>query len=318
VLETLELIDTEAPTNGSRPSRNEHAPPASNPDWLPWLGAAVLGAGLAGLWSLAVEPRWLAVTRREVRLPLLPRALDGLRIAHLSDFHMSSLVSERFLHACVRTASEAQPDLAVVTGDYITRAGHWLDRVTPVLSGLRARLGVFATLGNHDHYAYPDQVAAAVEAAGIPCLRNQSVRLRTNGTEFWLIGLDSLHFRQYMVPERLYREVAQRMRGYLDQALTGVDPDAFRLMLAHSPDIMPDAVEEKIDLVLSGHTHGGQVRFPLVGATVCPSRYGTRYAAGLYREGRTTLYVNRGLGTVRFPVRFLCRPELALLTLRRG
>jgi hypothetical protein len=108
------------------------------------------------------------------------------------------------------------------------------------------------------------------------------------------------------------------MRGYLDQALTGVDPDAFRLMLAHSPDIMPDAVEEKIDLVLAGHTHGGQVRFPFVGATVCPSRYGTRYAAGLYREGRTTLYVNRGLGTVRFPVRFLCRPELALLTLRCG
>jgi predicted MPP superfamily phosphohydrolase len=316
--EASEIVPFDSRTNAEPASRNGHDSAPERAAWLPWVGATVLGAGLAGLWSVLVEPRWLEVTRREVALPRLPPALDGLRIAHLSDFHLSPSVSTAFLHHCVRTATREQPDLALITGDYGTRSGRSMAHVTPVLSGLRARQGVFAILGNHDHAASPDKVERAIEVAGVRCLRNEAVRLRSCGEDLWLVGIDSLHTRQYQVPKRLYRAVTRKMQAYLRHSLQDVDPNAFRILLAHSPDIIPDAREAQIDLVLSGHTHGGQVRFPIVGATVCPSRFGTRYAAGLYREGDTALYVTRGLGTVRLPIRFLCRPELAILTLRAG
>jgi uncharacterized protein len=286
---------------------------------------AVLAMGLAataalgvGAYSVLVEPRWLEVTETEIPLPRLPRALDGLRIAHLSDLHLSRIVPRDYLARCIRAATEAKPDLALVTGDFVTQSRRWVPRLEPLLGGLRARHGVFAILGNHDHHVWPDGVAAVVASAGIQMLRNRHACLELKGAPLWLIGIDSMRGRQYRVPSRVQAEVDRRMTDNLGRALDGVDPRAFRILLAHSPDIIPRARQCDIDLVLAGHTHGGQVRFPVVGATVVPSRFGARYAAGLFVEGHTRLYVTRGLGVVRFPIRFLCRPELALLTLRRG
>jgi len=267
---------------------------------------------------MLVEPRWLEVKEVEVPLGRLPRRLDGFRIAHLSDFHCSPLVSEEFLSRCIRTAVAADVDLALVTGDFVTDSPDWVPGLTPLLSELRARCGAFAILGNHDHYVCPDSVAAAVAGAGVRVLRNESHRLEVDGEILWIVGIDSMRARQYRLSKAQQAAIDRTMRGYLCRAMEGVDEEGCRILMAHSPDIFPDAQRAGIDLMLSGHTHGGQVRFPVVGATVVPSRFGARYAAGLFVENGTTLYVNRGLGVVRLPIRFLCRPEVSILTLRQA
>jgi predicted MPP superfamily phosphohydrolase len=279
------------------------------------LAAAALGVGA---YATLVEPRWLEVTTPAIRLPRLPPAWDGLRIAHLSDLHLSRLVSRPYLARCIDAALAAAPDLILLTGDFITQSKRFIPPLVPLLSRLSAPHGVWASLGNHDHYVSPDAVAAAVEQGGLRMLRNRHVRLEKDGETLWLAGIDSMAGKQYRLSCREQARVDQRMQRYLGEALAGTAPDACRILLAHSPDIMPQARDAGVDLVLSGHTHGGQVRLPLVGATVVPSRFGPRYAAGFFHEGETRLYVTRGLGVVRLPVRFLCRPELAIITLRRG
>jgi predicted MPP superfamily phosphohydrolase len=258
------------------------------------------------------------VTRRDVALPRLPTALGGLRIAHLTDFHRSPIVSQEYLARCVAVAMAERPEMIVLTGDFVTKRSRHIAEITPLLARLSAPRGVYAILGNHDAYAGARAVAAAVEAAGVCLLRNRHQRLEINGAGLWIAGIDSPDHEQYRLSPMRRADWAQVYRRFLDTALHGVPRDAFCLLLAHSPDVIRDAARLGVDLMLSGHTHGGQVRFPLLGATVVPSRYGHRYAAGLFRVEDTALYVSRGLGTVRCPLRFLCRPELAILTLRRA
>jgi predicted MPP superfamily phosphohydrolase len=280
-------------------------------------GLAAMGAGAATLaYATRIEPTWLEVTRRELALPRLPPALDGLRIAHMSDFHLSPLVSLDYLAACVAAAMAERPDLVLLTGDYVTKKPAATVSVTEVLQPLAAPLGVYGVLGNHDIVVGAEGVAAAVEASGARMLRNRHECLCAHGTNFWLAGIDCQHHSQYHLAGQKRTGYEQIYRRYLDSALRGIPADAFRLLLAHTPDVIRDAARLRVDLMLSGHTHGGQVRFPLVGATVVPSRYGHRYAAGEFQVEGTTLYVSRGLGLVRSRLRFLCRPELALLTLR--
>jgi uncharacterized protein len=322
------------PTNGHHPvstanAQDSETAPSSSPspaprvpDWRLSPVTLTADAALAGAAALAyatqIEATWLEVTRRDVTLPRLPAPLDGLRIAHLTDFHRSPIVSYEYLARCVAAAMAERPDLVLMTGDYVTKRSRCIAGLTPLLGSLSAPYGVYAILGNHDAHAGARTVAAAVEASGTCLLRNRHQRLQVNGAELWIAGIDSPDHEQYRLTPMRRADWAQVYRRLLDTALRGVPRDAFRLLLAHSPDLIRDAARCGVDLMLSGHTHGGQVRFPLLGATVVPSRYGHRYAAGLFRVEDTTLYVSRGLGTVRFPLRFLCRPELAILTLRRG
>jgi predicted MPP superfamily phosphohydrolase len=278
--------------------------------------AGVSAAALA--YATRVEPTWLDLHRRDLLLPRLPAALEGLRVAHLSDFHLSRIVAPEYLAACVSAAMRERPDLVLLTGDFVTRKPTDFVNVTEVLAPLSAPLGVYAVLGNHDTSVGANKVAAAVEASGARMLRNRHEWISVNGEELWLAGIDCPHHEQYRVADRRRSGWAQLYRRYLDAALRGIPAGAFRLLLAHTPDVIRDAARLGVDLMLSGHTHGGQVRLPFLGATVVPSRYGNRYAAGEFHVDGTTLYVSRGLGTVRFPIRFLCRPELALLTLKRG
>jgi predicted MPP superfamily phosphohydrolase len=282
-------------------------------------GLAGAGLGAAALaYATQIEATWLEVSRRDVALPRLPSALDGLRIAHLTDFHRSEIVAQEYLARCVAAAMAERPDLILLTGDFVTKRSRCISDITPLLAPLAAPQGVFAIMGNHDAYAGPRAVAAAVEAAGTRVLRNRHEQLMVNGVPLWLAGIDSPDHEQYRLSAMRRADWAQVYRRFLDTALKGIPADAFRILLAHNPDLIRDAARCGVDLMLSGHTHGGQVRFPLLGATVVPSRYGHRYAAGLFRVEGTTLFVSRGLGTVRFPLRFLCRPELAILTLRSG
>lgn len=303
--------------NGSAPS-----PAASVPCCHVSPAQLATGAALAGAAALAyatqIEATWLEVTRRDVVLPRLPAALDGLRIAHLTDFHRSSIVSSEYLARCVATAIAERPDMIVMTGDFVTKRSRCIADLTPLLAPLSAPHGVYAILGNHDAYAGARAVAAAVEASGACLLRNRHQRVEVNGAGLWVAGIDSPDHEQYRLTPMRRADWAQVYRRFLDTALRGIPRDGFRLLLAHNPDLIRDAARCGVDLMLSGHTHGGQVRLPFLGATVVPSRYGHRYAAGLFRVEGAALYVSRGLGTVRFPLRFLCRPELAILTLRCG
>jgi predicted MPP superfamily phosphohydrolase len=319
----------EAEEGTEAPGRNGHQPPDLGASGgrpatgatpvAPRLAAGMLLLGAAAfVYATQVETTWLHVTRRELHLPCLPCGLDGLRVAHLSDFHRSRIVPHDYLAGCVATAMAERPDLILLTGDFVTKNRRYVGDLPALLAPLRAPLGVFAVLGNHDAVVGSDAVTAAVERAGIRMLRNRHECLTVDGAQLWLAGIDSPHHEQYRVADSRRAGWAKLYRQYLDRTLCGIPVGAFRVLLAHSPDVIRDAARRGVDLMLSGHTHGGQVRFPLVGATVVPSRYGHRYAAGLFQVEGTTLYVSRGLGTVRFPIRFLCRPELAVLTLRRG
>jgi uncharacterized protein len=279
------------------------------------LGAlALLGLGLA-VWGFLIEPRLLDVTANDVALEKLDPRLDGLLIAHLSDFHLGDFIRPDFVRKVVRVTNEIEADLIVITGDFVS-AAHGGEPLIAELASLRAKHGVFACLGNHDYYGNDRQVVRALAETPIRLLRDEAVRLEINGAPLWIAGTQSVGVSQYTEdPERI-QYVSDRLREFLARSLETVDRHEPVIVLSHIPDVIYDAAEMGVDLLLCGHTHGGQVRFPFIGAVRVPSRYGTRFAAGWFREGPTQMFVTRGLGTVRLPVRFMCSPELPVIRLR--
>jgi predicted MPP superfamily phosphohydrolase len=264
-------------------------------------GAACAAVGGGVLDALAIEPRWIKVTRPVVDLPALPAAWDGLRIAHLTDLHHGRAVSMDHVRKAVRLANAETPDLTVVTGDFVTAGRGVVAELSSVLAGLAAPLGVFAVLGNHDHWAGAAGVRAVVAAGGLKLIDNRHVVLRRAGSPLVLAGVGDLW------------EDWQDLAG----ALAGAPEGAPTLLLCHNPDyadLMPPA--PRVDLMLSGHTHGGQVKVPFAGRPRLPIR-NPRYAAGLARGPRCPVYTSRGIGLVSPAVRFNCRPELPVITLRR-
>jgi predicted MPP superfamily phosphohydrolase len=235
----------------------------------------------------------LEVEHRELRFERLPASFDGLRVAHLTDLHMSGRLGIDYFHEVVRITNDWAPDLVCVTGDVVERR-ECCEWVAPTLGALQPRLGSAFILGNHDEKAHADSVRAALLGAG----------LLDVGSTPWVLG----------VPDRL--AIAGDERPWFRSP----DVDAtsgFTILLAHTPDRFASAARLGVDLVLAGHNHGGQVCLPGGGALLCPSRHGIRYAAGTFRKGRTTMHVGRGTGSL-FPLRYNCPPELAFFTLRRA
>jgi hypothetical protein len=286
----------------------------------------ILAAGLAGLaaglYALVVEPVWrLRVQRWRLSPPGWP-AGHKLRIVLVSDLHACR--PWMTLGRVARIAARAQSlagDVIVLMGDYRAshrfQTGHVLvEDVAPVLAGLTAPLGVYAILGNHDWWddtaaqtrlSGPIRTQEVLAAAGLPVLVNQSIRLEASGAAFWLAGLDS----QYAILDGRYG--AAPGRDDLSGTLAQVTDDAPVILLAHEPDIFP-AVPPRVSLTLSGHTHGGQIRFGSW-VPVVPSRYGARYAWGhIVEEGRE-LVVSAGLGCSGLPLRFGAPPELTVIEL---
>lgn len=263
---------------------------------------AALGLGGAAYTKL-IEPHRVQVSHVNVPLPGLPRALDGLTVAQLTDLHHSALVSRPYLQRCINRVNALAPDLIVFTGDYLTDDGSE-DPATLVhesaecLAGARARYGVFASLGNDDHWFDGDLVTKLIERAGVPVLRNQNTTVTIRGAPFPVVGLGDL-----------WTEHVD-----FQKAFAGIS-DLPALVLMHNPDTFEHWPRPGTHLILAGHTHGGQVNLPMFGAPVVPSRYGQKYAQGLFRRGDSTMYVNRGLGVLWPGVRFNCRPEIALFHL---
>ncbi len=246
-------------------------------------------------------PRHLRLEEVTVALPALPDGLAGLRIGLITDVHHDAGRPLALLARGVRLLNAAAPDIVLLGGDYVVSRATDFDRCAALLGRLRAPLGVYAILGNHDYWAGGSRVAAAVAAAGPTVLRNEARRLiAPGGAPFWLVGLDD----------------AARRRVDLDAAFAGVPEGSFRILLAHEPDMADHLDGRRVDLQLSGHTHGGQVVFPLVGPLVLPI-LGRRYLKGLDRLPTHTLYTSRGLGGVPPFARFNCPPEATILTLTR-
>jgi hypothetical protein len=194
----------------------------------------------------------------------------------------------------------AKPDLVALTGDQVDqRSSNGLDAFGRLLGQLRAPYGVFAVLGGHDDVAGTERVVECLRAAGIRVLLNEAVRLQVGGQTVWLAGIRDNSFR--------YQPVAP--------AVEHVPKGAPYILLAHSPDAIFEASDLHAGLVLSGHTHGGQIRLPLIGAPILPVRH-REFDQGLFRQGDTMLYVSRGLGTTGLRVRLLCRPEVAILEVK--
>jgi len=264
-------------------------------------------------YATFIEPEDIGVDRVGIRLQRLPEAFDGLKIAQLSDLHYGPFTGAREIGAAADHVNALTPDLVLLTGDFITSP--LLERTstpasTPmadavrcarVLSRIRAPLGVFAALGNHDATVNPGYIAEVLQAAGIRVLRNGRVPLERSGARLWLAGVDDV------------------LDGHprLDLALAGVPRADAVVLMAHEPDFADEASRQPVDLQVSGHTHGGQIRLPLIGAPYLP-RLGRKYPYGYYRVRQMQLYTNRGIGTIGVPMRFGAPPEVTLFTLKAG
>jgi predicted MPP superfamily phosphohydrolase len=267
------------------------------------LAAIVLATALAAFWGFLIEPRRLVTRLQTIQIQDWPRDLDGLRVAVISDIHADDwFVDEKKLRTIVERTNQLQPELIVIMGDYMSSDGWVQSRVKPevfaaVLKDFRAPLGVYSVLGNHDWWYDGARVRHALEQNGITVLEDEVVRLDARGTSFWLIGLADLWTRKPKIEETV------------DMVPLGQP----MIAITHNPDIFPD-LPQRTPLLLAGHTHGGQVSFPLIGTVVESSRFGERYGGGHVFENNHHLFVTTGIGTSIIPVRFGVPPEIVLLT----
>jgi uncharacterized protein len=246
-----------------------------------------------------IEAKWCRVSRHTVSVPRLPAAFSGTTLALLGDVHHGPFVPLGYVEHVVALAQSLEPDLVCFVGDYVHNGARYIDPCWDVLSGLRAKLGRFAVLGNHDHWDGAEATRRALQRSAVPELRNRGEWVRRGGARLRVAGLGDI------------MEDEQDLGAALGDA-TLDDPV---LLLVHEPDAVESIRDPRVGLVLSGHTHGGQIVIPGYGAPVIPSRYGQKYAEGLVRGPTTRVFVTRGVGTISPPVRLFCRPEIALLTL---
>lgn len=294
--------------DGSSVSRSRPGLSSRTRSWVRWLGRSWARWG----YARRIEPHWLELTRLTVHIPDLHPAYEGFRIVHLTDFHGSSKLPTAYLDEAVDLANAQKADLVALTGDFIHKGQGHIDQVAATLSRLSAAHGIYAVLGNHDfavrnalrwgmrrHRGLHNRVADGLHRRGIEVLRNRSLTLERHGGRLHLIGVDDLWSRACD----------------LDQAFSNVAPGP-RLLLAHNPMTVEELNGRRCDLILSGHTHGGQINLPRLGRILL-GRHGRRFAAGLYRYRSSYLYVNRGIG-YGWRLRFGVRPEVAVIQLRSG
>lgn len=266
-------------------------------------GQTILGGVLATAGGCAygfqVEPEWLTIERLQIPLQGLKATLDGFKIVHLSDFHLYPYTKIELIQQAITLAGNLQPDLVVFTGDYVLDTADSIFELAPVLATLNPTYGHWAILGNHDLWTNAAVVRAGLEKAGIPVLVNEGVSIGVGQDLLYVAGIDD----------------GWSGRPDLSAALANWPADAPVVLLAHEPDLADAfALDGRISLQLSGHSHGGQVRLPGLGAPILP-HLGKKYDRGLQRVSQTWLYTNRGLGVINPPIRVNCPPEITEITL---
>jgi len=279
-----------------------------------FLGQALFGA--VGLGAVAtvdgflIEPHAPVVDEISIRLHSLPEAFHGFRIVFMGDMHFGPYAGKPQVERAVRLALSLKPDLTILSGDFVSHplalpngpegASHAepcaevLQQLTGTLPGTR----VVSVLGNHDHWNGPDAVADELDSHGLKVLRNQSLPLERDGRRIWIVGVDDVYAHA----------------NDLDKALERVPATETKIVAVHEPDFADRTAKHPVDLQLSGHSHGGQVRIPGYGAPILP-HLGRKYPIGLNRVRDLQVYTNRGIGVVFPPVRLNCSPEVTLITL---
>ncbi len=265
-----------------------------------WMIVGAVAAGVLVAYAL-YEARRPRLTEIDVRDSRIPEALDGLSLLFLTDFHHGPFFSRAWLKAIVERANALSPDAVLLGGDYVQQGRRYIAPCFEELARLSAPLGVFGVLGNHDHWEDADATRRAMARAGITCLDNAAVWLERNGGRLRLGGVGDLWEDQ---PD-------------LAPTLAGVNGRDFVLLLSHNPDYAEIIPGDHVQLMLSGHTHGGQCSVFGLWAPFIPSKYGQKYRAGVVQAQKTTVLVSRGLGAGTPPVRFAAPPEMILVKLRR-
>jgi predicted MPP superfamily phosphohydrolase len=239
----------------------------------------------------------------------LPEAFNGLKIVQLSDIHAGSFPSKEIFNGAVSIVNSIKPDLVMLTGDFVNFHYKELPYVIEGLENIESKYGVFACLGNHDHYSKPDEqkkLHAEIRRAGIELLINENRALNINGESLQIAGSDNSSFNHFFAD--------------FDKTFAGLDDNRFTILMCHDPNNWDKEIKGKrnVDLTLSGHTHGGQVVFEMFGEVLSHVRFYYKHWRGLYSENGQYLYVNRGIGTVGPPVRVGVRPEISLLVLKKS
>lgn len=266
--------------------------------------AIILLIGLLVFWGFLIEPGLLVVRQQTIQIENWPSELNGLKVAVLSDIHVDDwFVNKRKVRTIVERTNQLQPELIVILGDYMSGDGMVRRRVeprvfAPILRDLRAPLGVYSVLGNHDSWYDVNKLRQELEQNSIKVLENETAQVNARNRSLWLVGLADLWTR----PQKINETIEQVPQG---------EPI---IALAHNPDIFPK-LPSHVPLLIAGHTHGGQVRFPIIGSVVESTRLGDRYSRGHIFENNRHLFVTTGIGTSILPVRFGATPEIVLLTI---
>jgi uncharacterized protein len=267
--------------------------------FIPALSAILFGLG-GFVYANRVEPDRIDITHIPLALPNLSREFNDYRLIQISDIHMGSWMNLPRLEEIVEKVNQLNPDLVAITGDFVTHhSSHHASELVNPLKKLCAPDGVMAVLGNHDSSNSRIGLHPILHRAGLMVLSNSVHTIRRGSASIHIAGVDDPLDR----------------RDRLDIVLNKMPREGVGILLAHPPDFADKSAQsQRFDLQLSGHSHGGQVRFPLLGPLFLP-RMGRKYPQGLYRVGNMTLYTNRGVGMVHLPVRFNCRPEITLFQL---
>ena len=269
---------------------------------LPWnfyLGAYVAGVVISA-YGILIRRRWFVVKEIAVPIPGLDPKLDGFRIAHLSDLHIGAITprawGERWAHA----ANRAAPDITVITGDMVTSGTDFHEDIADVIAILEAKLGVFVSMGNHDYFGEGEPLISLIRERGPKVLRNEGLVIEKNDAKLFIAAIDDTWTRR----DDLHRALSDRPEGVPV------------ILLAHDPERFTQSAKLGVELTLSGHTHGGQIAVPFLAKWLSLSHLTHHFHLGLYKKGRSTLYVHPGLGTTGPPIRIGVAPAVVILTLR--
>ena len=275
-------------------------------------GAAGGAAGLALTgYGYGVERRSYQLLKYRLALADLPAELQGLRLALLSDWHLGPYNRPEMVARAVELCNQARPDLILLPGDFVSNSGRYFTEVAELIRELHPQIpgGILASWGNHDYWHGIEPGQRLLPQVGVNVLTNQRLlltpgrELREDGKSgLWLAGLDDLWAGQ---PD-------------LEAALRGLPPEQPRLVLNHNPDLAETSMGPRVDFMVSGHTHGGQIRIPGLGTPVLPSAYGQKYAAGLVEAPGYPVFVTRGVGTSGLPLRIGVPPEVVIFELEAG
>ncbi|WP_100011199.1 metallophosphoesterase [Lentibacillus sediminis] len=273
------------------------------------LGSLLAFVGLSGgtyYYAREMEPAMLSINEQEILSGRIPAAFQNYRIVQFSDTHIGFHYTLEQFRGLIAKINELEPDLLLFTGDLVDEPHiyNWNQNIVEHLSALKAKDGKYWIYGNHDHGGYgTDILLDVMEEGGFNLLRNSHTTIQKNRERIVLAGIDDLMLG----------------RPDLRETLANANPDLFTILLAHEPDFADIAKDYPVDVQLSGHSHGGQVRFPFIGHLYTPV-YAEKYVQGKYvlNDGNFTVHVNSGIGTTRLPYRFLCRPEIHVYTLKRS